>query len=572
MFVYFCFVKYSFAVCILGILFVEAQIKNTPFYINEKQEKWVDSIYRALNWNERVGQLFVVACYTNKDEKHVQHIQHLIEKEKIGGIIFMQDDAVQQLQLTQKFQRISKVPLLIGIDAEWGVSMRLKNTHKFPFALTLGACQDTLITYSIANRIAKDCKLLGIHWNFAPTVDINTNPQNPIIGNRSFGSNPQWVATHSSAFVKGLSNERVLSSAKHFPGHGDTSLDSHFSLPIVLHPEKKLDSTDWQPYKRLIKEGVSGVMVGHLAVPNIDSTEKLPATASKKIVTELLKGKLGFNGLVVTDALNMHGITKIYPTGKAELKALQAGNDVLLFSENVFLAKKILLKEIYSGKLNKKKLEQSIKKILAAKYWAETYKIPESVDDLLGKLNTKEHEILNYTAYSKAYTLLKNDEDVLPLKLEEDEKMYFINLSGEDDEMLIAECRNQGIAINKISLKDVTQLPKNSKVILSILKDKTKPYQSQKVEESVIKVAEEIAMKYQTILCVLSNPYTLLPWDISKFKAVVVGYENNSYTQNLLASFLLGKMPFQGKNPVEVNAQIPFGMGIVNGIKTYCHD
>ena len=307
-------------------------------YASLGQKKWVDSIYKQMSLEDKIGQLFMVAAYSNKDSIHFNAIDKLISKYKIGGLIFFQGGPGRQARLTNRFQSKSKIPLFIGNDAEWGLSMRLDSTYRYPWNMTLGAIQNLRLVEEVGKQMGAQCNRLGVHFNFAPVLDINTNPKNPIIGFRSFGEDKINVTDHAIALMKGVQSQQVFSTGKHFPGHGDTSTDSHKGLPTVDFSAERLDEVELYPYKRLFKEGLSSVMVAHLNVPCLELRANCPSSLSYNIVTNILQTQLGFKGLIFTDALNMKGASNYKTPGDIDLDAFTAGNDILLFPENVPLA------------------------------------------------------------------------------------------------------------------------------------------------------------------------------------------------------------------------------------------
>jgi len=351
-------------------------------------EQWYEQKFKQMSLDEKIGQLFMVAAYTNKDAQHIQQLENLIEQYHVGGLCFFQNDALKQAYLTNYLQSISNTPLFIGIDGEWGLAMRLQKTQRFPYAITLGALNDSSSTYEVASEIGKQMHRLGIHMNFAPDVDINANPNNPIIGFRSFGENKYRVAMHALAYHRGLLSEGVLGCAKHFPGHGDVFTDSHHDMPEVDKPLTSLDSSELFPYKVLIKDGIPAVMTGHLHLPQIDNRPNRPASLSNLLIDSLLKQKMGFTGLVITDALNMKGVSKYYVAGELELEAFMAGNDILLFSEHVAEGFEKIKQAIISGKISEDKLNKSVLKIL---YWKQRVGLNNYqdviIDHLLSDLN-----------------------------------------------------------------------------------------------------------------------------------------------------------------------------------------
>ena len=323
------------AICLIVINATFAQNKNPLLAKNpELQNKWVDSVYNSLDLDQKIGQLFMVRAFSNQGLRHENIISQLIMDQHIGGIIYSTGGPVAQAKLNNRLQSLSKTPLLIGMDAEWGLSMRLDSTFAFPWNMTLGAIDDNKIVEQVGYQIGEHCKRIGVHFNFAPVVDINTNPKNPIIGNRSFGEDRDNVTEKALAFMKGMQEAGVLANAKHFPGHGDTDSDSHKTLPTISFNERRIDSIELYPYKRLIDKGLSSVMVAHLNVPALESQNGVPSSLSKHIVTDILKESLGFKGLIYTDALEMKGVAEFSEPGDIDLAAFLAGNDVMLISED----------------------------------------------------------------------------------------------------------------------------------------------------------------------------------------------------------------------------------------------
>jgi beta-N-acetylhexosaminidase len=292
-----------FLICYcFSILSIFGQTTTDPLLTSDKeaQQKWVDNIYESLSLTEKVGQLYMVQVMSNQDKASKEKIIKLIKEHQIGGIIYSLGGPVRQAKLDNELQSLSKIPMLIGMDAEWGLSMRLDSTYAFPWNMSLGAIKNNKLIEQTGKHIGEHCKRLGVHFNFAPVVDINTNPKNPIIGNRSFGEDRDNVTEKASAFMKGMQSAGVLANAKHFPGHGDTDSDSHKTLPTISFNEKRIDSIELYPYKKLITEGLSSVMVAHLNVPSLEPRSGYPSSLSKHIVTDILKERLGFQGLIFT--------------------------------------------------------------------------------------------------------------------------------------------------------------------------------------------------------------------------------------------------------------------------------
>ena len=530
------------------LLIKNIELNNYKSEINEdlQQKKWVDSIYNSLSLEEKVGQLFNVAIWTNKDEKHHQEILELIQNEKIGGLIFMQDDVEKQIQLINKFQKTAKVPLLIGMDLEWGLPMRLKNTHYFPYAMTFGAIQNEGSLYLMAKQIALDCKEIGVHWNFAPVVDVNTNPLNPIIGNRSYGSDKYNVVKKATAYMNGLQENKILSSAKHFPGHGDSSSDSHHDLPSINHSRVRIVETEL-----------------YLQVPALEKDEKLPSSLSKTVITSLLKDTLNYKGLIITDALNMKGVTKNFPDGETDLLAFEAGNDILLFSQAVKTGKQKILDAIKDGRIPGSRIEESVKKILNAKYFVGLSTIKElNSSNIYEKLNSDTHKNLTERIFKEAITVVKNDHDFLPFSENDDSPIFHLPLESQEHSVFTKEL-NRFKNIKTISNLDIHQLPKNSKIILSVIKDTSTPYKPYTLSNEQLSIVRIISKKFLTILVNFTSPYSLKNVPIEDIKSIIITYQNNEYTQKLTPQLIFGKLNSQGKITVDVNDKIKFGTGVM---------
>ena len=360
-----------FIYTLLFSVFLQAQNLD-PLKVNDSlaQKKWVDTLLNSMTIDEKIGQLFMIQAYSNKDDTHTNSIENLIEKHHIGGLIFMQGTPKMQAKLNNKYQSISKIPLLIGFDGEWGLDMRLKNTYRFPWNMTLGAIRNNKLIEDFGEQVGKHCKRLGIHINFAPVVDINTNPENPIIGNRSFGEGRENVTQKALSFIKGIQSQHVLANAKHFPGHGDTAADSHITLPVLDFDVERLDSIELYPYKKIFKNKLASVMVAHLSVKALEPNKELPTSLSYKVVTSLLKEELKFKGLILTDALNMKGAANFAKPGDIDLAALLAGNDMLLIPEDVPAAIVKIKNALSERIISEERIDFSVRKILKAKYWA----------------------------------------------------------------------------------------------------------------------------------------------------------------------------------------------------------
>ena len=552
--------------CILVFIFgcvgyLQAQFSPKDFTkdLDKKAVKYADSLYARLSMDERIGQLYIVALYTNKDQNHISGVRKLVEQERIGGIILMQDDAEQEIVLVNEFQKRSRVPMLFGMDAEWGLYQRIKTAHKFPWAMTLGAIQDNNLVYEMASKIAEDAKKMGIYWNFAPVVDVNTNPKNPIIGNRSFGSDVQNVIAKSLAYAQGLQDNGVLAAIKHFPGHGDTDVDSHLDLPVVKHSLERLNKIELAPFKALMDKKIGGAMIAHLYVPQLEKGKNIPASISYDIVTNLLKNKFRYEGLVITDALNMNAVAKKYPAGELDLRAFKAGNDVLLFSQDVPTGKKLIKEAIQKGEISEKRLEESVKKILKTKYLLGLQNLrPLSSEGINNVLNNDSHAKISEKLYANALTLLKDEKQLFPLR---EKEVYYLPLEEASHEAFLQELSKE-IKVKKISFKEILSIPENAVVIIGLHKDNSTAYKPYRVSWESKRLINQVKSRNKVILNVFGSPYALQDVDISGISSVLVSYENNPLSMKATAEAYLGKQKINGRLPVVVNEQIKYGMGI----------
>lgn len=539
------------------------------------QKLWVDDIYENLSLEERISQLFMVIVQSDQNKKSTDKIKSLILDHGIGGVIFSTGGPIRQARLTNEFQAASKIPLLIGMDAEWGLSMRLDSTYAFPWNLTLGAIQDSTAVANVGHQIGKHARRLGVHINFAPDVDVNINPLNPIIGNRSFGEDPHNVAEKGLAFMSGMKQAGILTSAKHFPGHGDTATDSHHALPVIEGNRQRLDSVELYPYRELIKKGINSVMVAHLEVPELEPDPSVPTSLSRNVIRKLLIDELGFGGLVITDALNMKGVTANDEAGNTELKAFLAGNDLLLMPRDVTAAKNTLAKAYYSGLISEKRLETSVKKILAVKYLAGLHAYqPLDMDGLIDDLNAVENDMVYERAIEEAITVLKNDFDLLPLKNLENKKIAYVKM-GEADSDTFLNTLNKYAEVTQVAARDINTLKRKlsefNMVVVGLHKDNSSPWKPFKFSQKELLWLQEIAgMRTSNMaLVVFAKPYALM--DVNEFgemDGVVMAYQNSEISQSKTAQLLFGAIPSHGRLPVSINTEFRAGSGIsLNALK-----
>ncbi|MDT0294353.1 glycoside hydrolase family 3 N-terminal domain-containing protein [Mesonia ostreae] len=557
---------------LIKILFILVVIPSTfaqkvsPLMTDDaaNQKKWVDSIYLNMSLEEKVGQLFMVDIFSSKGDAAADKIKKLIDDYHLGGVIFSKGGPLQQAKMNNEFQELSKVPLLIGMDAEWGLAMRLDSTYAFPWNMTLGAVEDNQLIERVGQRIAKHSKRLGVHINFAPVVDININPENPIIGNRSFGENKQRVTQKALAFMKGMHKENVLSSAKHFPGHGDTDTDSHKALPTLNFTKKRLDSLELYPYYKMIQEGVSSIMVGHLNVPALEPKNNLPSSLSKKIITELLRDSLQYKGLVFTDALNMRGVADFDEGGEIDLAAFLAGNDILLISEDIPKAHDKLVAAYQEGTITEERLAFSVKKILQSKYKVGlNHYQPVETAYLVEELNTIHDDVLYEEVMEKAITVIKNDKAIMPIKDLKSKKIAYVNLGDANG----ADFFNQLQRYTEIDhVKDehlgslLGTLKNYNYVIIGHHTSNDNPWKSYKLTQKEMVWLYEISRLNTTVLASFARPYSILDLKTTtNLEGIVLGYQNSKIAQEKVAQMLFGAIGAEGRLPVTVGDDFPEG-------------
>lgn len=536
-------------------------------YDIEAQRAWVDSIYSGMSPKERVGQLFMVDIFSSDPKAKVDKVRKLIKEQHIGGVIFSKGGPMRQAKLNNEFQAASKVPLMVGMDAEWGLAMRLDSTYAFPWNMTLGAIQDNRIIEKVGERIGAHCKRLGVHINFGPVVDINVNPANPIIGNRSFGEDKINVTEKAIAFTKGMQRAGVLGSAKHFPGHGDTDKDSHKTLPTLDFTRKRLDSIEMYPYKPIIQAGIASVMVAHLNVPNLVPEEGFPTSISPTVVTSILKDSLQFHGLIFTDALNMKGAANFKNPGDIDLAAFKAGNDILLISEDVGSASAKILAAVASGEITEERLAHSVKKILYAKYKVglQKYK-PVSTKNLIADLNTIEDDIVYSQAIESAITVTKNSNQILPVKNLETKKIAYVPLGDVKGTDFLNQMRKYA-NVTQINIKDTTDLKRLAPfnyVIVGFHRSNDNPWKSYAFTKKEKILLAAISKEKDVVLDLFVRPYAMLDVGTANLKGIVHSYQNSRLSQEKSAQLIFGAIPSIGKLPVTLGSS-KIGSGFESG-------
>ena len=568
----------SFSVVLLILVFLGMgplmSLKSSDeLVVNAKEQNWVDSVMTSLTPEQRIGQLFMVAAYSNKTEKHFREIDTLISRYGIGGVMFMQGGPVRQAKLTNRFQNQSKVPMLVAMDAEWGLGMRLDSTMQFARQMTLGAMNDEKYIYLMGREIALKMKRLGVNLSFSPVLDVNVNAANPVIGNRSFGESKEEVTRRGIAYIRGLQDHGVVAVAKHFPGHGDTDTDSHHALPVVRHDLKRLTEVELYPFHKSFEAGVMGVMVAHLYMPKIDSTRNLATTLSKPLVTGLLQEKMKYKGLVFTDALNMKGVSKYYKPGEVDLKALMAGNDVLLFPENVPVAVNKIKQAIAAGQLTQDEVDQHVRKILHTKYWAGLNNPkPVSLDNLSEEIARPVSTVVQEQLYNHAVTVVRNKDSLLPFRTLDTLSIASVAV-GVTEVNKFQETLGYYAPVSKFAISDrfapdsafakiIPKLKDNNVVVVSIHNMNStavKDYGIGLGTRAFIQYLQERTDK-KVIVAVMGNAYSLKHFEKSEW--LLCGYEDHPVAQSLVPQVMFGARAANGRLPVTASVKFKAGTGL----------
>ncbi len=577
---------FGFFSVLLSLTAFAQTTSSTFLQLSTRQNCWADSVFTNMAPDDRIAQLIMVAGYSNRKPAYEDSLLTLVKTNKLGGVVMFQGGPVRQARLTNRLQASSAVPLLIAMDAEWGLAMRLDSTVRYPYQMTLGAIQgagsDSLI-YQMGVNLAKQARRLGVHVNFAPSVDVNNNPNNPVINFRSFGEDKYAVTRKALAYMRGMQDNHLLTSLKHFPGHGDTGTDSHYDLPLITKSRAQLDSLELYPFRQLINAGAAGVMIAHLSIPALDTTRNRPSTLSPAIVTNLLKNELGFQGLIFSDAMNMKGVTKYFPSGKADELGLEAGMDVLEFTEDVPAALAQIKQAIADGRITQASLDARCLKVLRAKAWAglDQHK-PIVLDNLVSDLNPVQDELLNRKFTERSLTVLKNDRSLLPLQrldtlriasiaIESDKLTAFQQMAGNytqiDHFNVTSKTPDSTLAMVRDSLKNYNL------ILVDVHLNNIRPAAKYGLQTKTAGLLGELVATGKAVVTVFGNVYALdkltFPMDtvqpsrnIEQARSIIMPYQLTTYTEELSAQLIFGAIGASGRLPVTVNQRFRVGDGL----------
>ena len=550
-------------------------VLDPPFL--DEGSQWVDSVYASLSKDERIAQLFMVRAYSNRGEEEAASIQKLIERYNIGGLCFFQGGPVRQAILTNRYQAAASTPLLVAQDAEWGPAFRLDSTMAYPRQMTLGALNNEEDIREMGREVAEQLRMIGVNMNLAPVLDVNNNPRNPVIGSRSFGEDVGNVSRKGIAYIRGMQEGRLLTVAKHFPGHGDTDQDSHLTLPLIRHSAERLRNTELVPFRQAIRQGVTGVMTAHLEVPALDSTPHLPSSLSYPIVTGILKQELGFRGLIITDALDMAGAGRDYAPGELEVRALEAGNDILLISPDPGRGITAIKREIRRGNLSWDRVEESCRKILAAKYWTGRGQ-PVKTDSLFERLNENRYRVTRSRLYQGALTLLENRTDILPLRRLDTLRVATVVIGDtlpngfQHSVDLYLPSKHFNIsrdATARSYLELLAKLDSFNLVLAALCNTDMRASRDFGITENSVLFLNSLSTLMPTIVTVFASPYSLPRFEFGEqLQALLMAYEDNDLVGSLAAQLIFGGITAEGKMPVSAGDHYPAGYGLTTWAPT----
>jgi beta-N-acetylhexosaminidase len=545
--------------------------KSTETFIKPeedlKQSLWVDSIFRTLTQEEKIGQLFFIRAHSDKNEEYYNKVENQIRDFKVGGLCFFQGTPEKQIELTNRYQAASKIPLLVSVDAEWGLSMRFKEqVIAFPKQLMLGAIQDNSLVYAFGTEVANQCKRLGIHVNFAPSADVNNNPNNPVIHERSFGENRFNVAAKSYMYMMGLQDHQIMACGKHFPGHGDTDVDSHLDLPLIAQSRVRLDTMELFPFRVLVQQGIQSMMIAHLSVPSLDPAVNKPTTLSSMTINSLLRKNMGFEGLIFTDAMEMKGVTKFFPEGEADAKAFQAGNDVILLPENVEKGITSIKMYLSKGWVKQSQLDESVKRILNAKYKAGLTRFrPISSKGVLEYLNRPESQFLKFKLIQKALTLVRSENKFLPVSNLDTLRCASISI-GSKEITPFQNGLNRYVSMDAFTTENgglsnvLDKLNDYNTIFVGVHSMRSSSKSQFGINSKDVEVLKDLSKSKRVIITLFGTPYGLAYFDFSK--NIICAYNEDPMTQDLVSQAIFGAQAFEGKLPVTASIKSKFAQGI----------
>jgi len=557
---------------------LDQALRSDPPFL-ETGAAWADSVMANLTLDERIAQMIMVYGYSNMGPAHEKAVLKQVRRQKVGGILFFQGEPLEQARLTNLYQKEAEIPLLVAIDGENGLGMRLQNTITYPATMILGGISDNSLIYRLGRDMGAQFKRLGVHMNLAPVADINNNPSNPVIGTRSFGEERQNVTAKVVAMMEGMQDMGVLVAAKHFPGHGDTDTDSHHALPVIPHDRSRLDSLELFPFREAIYRGLTGIMVAHLRIPELDARENRASTLSRPTITGILKEEMGFKGLIITDALNMKGLSSYYEPGIREVEAVRAGNDILLMPADVDKAISAVKKAVRQGSIAEEEVNASCRKILQAKYWTGAHhREAIRIDSLLEDLNDPAYQPLYRELVEHSLILVKNREGAVPLDQLERITLATVTISNEwkqkplrtTDKYLEGEhftLSTDATAEKRLEL--TRKLSSYNTVIVNILNTSSRASRNYGISEATLRFLEQIDPSIKLIVNVAGVPYALSRFsELDHLDALILSHKDDFLYQDLALQAIFGGASFSGHMPVTAWGYVKAGEGVDTGPAT----
>ncbi len=559
-------------VVVLILLFPFLGVSQS-FESSDPADQWAFDLMKDMTIEEKIGQLYMIRAYSNKDKAHEQSLLNFVKKHKVGGFCFFQGDPQTQARITNTLQKASDIPLFVAIDAEWGLGMRFpESTISFPRQLTLGAITNNNLIYQMGYEIANQLNRIGVNVNFAPVVDINNNPNNPVINTRSFGEDLYNVGAKSYAYMKGLQEGGIVSCAKHFPGHGDTDVDSHYDLPVLNFRKDRLDSLELAPFQMLSELGVESMMSAHLHVPSIDSRPNRSTSLSSNAINGILRNQLDFEGLVFTDALDMKGVTKYFEPGETEVEAFLAGNDILLLPLDVPKATKQIKAALESGRITEDRLNRSVHRILKTKfnYGLNTSQSIQSLSSIPDDINNIEATILKEILTEESLTLVKNEQNLIPIKRLQDKKFAALSLGATSTtafqkrlaSYVDLEFHYKGKTISSSERQNLVSKLSSADVVFVGLHDMSS-YASKDygITQDQLDLIFALASRTEVVLTIFGTPYALKNFD--GLEHVLMAYEDHDIAQDKAAQALFGVFGIKGKLPITASPEYKYGTQLI---------
>lgn len=545
----------------------------------DPNSRWVKSSLKKMTLEEKVAQMVfprAEGSYISRDDNRWQHLERVVRDRKVGGVVFFAGDVYEYVVHINKLQSLADVPLLVAADFEFGAAMRVRRSTLFPRAMLVGATQNLEYAFQMGRVIGKEARALGVHQVYAPVADVNNNPKNPVINTRSFGENPQLVAAMSASFVEGLQSEGVIATIKHFPGHGDTSVDSHLDLPLLPFNRERLDSMELMAFRQPLKSGALSVMMAHLSVPSLEPTPGLPASLSHNIATKILRGEFGFEGLIVTDALEMKGVTKAFSTSEAVVKAVQAGADAILLPVDVDEAIDVLVEAVRKGIIPEERIDESVRRILCLKEGLGLHRARlVDIDEVFKVVGSADHRRLAQRIARDGVTIVQNKNNLLPIPRNHKRRVMNISISDIEDPTVGALFRTllsrrlasmDNVRIDtrttQAEFDSIVQRASRADIIIIHLYVKTRsgentgmliPAYSQFLN-SLLKLGKK------GVIVSFGNPYIV--GDFPSADALVVGFSEAETVIEATVEILFGETPSKGKLPIAIPPQFIIGTGV----------